>query len=188
MKLFASRMLTDFNQRRVQVDLLDSQKFLMCNCCKRNLILLPSMHDTSIMGAAAKATKRNPTLQILNLLKKTASLGQKVVNALRKDSMNGTRVKKVAPYLNRRSGATAAAHAIFSTPQDIFFLAICLWLSILPISFIRLSDSAISSFGNSGKLLVAWKEVCIPKTECRICFGNTKGCNVSLLAQILGCR
>lgn len=39
---------------RVQADLLDSQRFLKCSCCKGNGILLPSMHDTSVMYSLAQ--------------------------------------------------------------------------------------------------------------------------------------
>ncbi|KAM7463540.1 hypothetical protein LguiA_031661 [Lonicera macranthoides] len=42
-------------RRRIQVDLLESHKFLRCSCCsKSGNIMLPSMHDTSIMYALAQ--------------------------------------------------------------------------------------------------------------------------------------
>ncbi|XP_042046022.1 origin of replication complex subunit 3-like isoform X2 [Salvia splendens] len=37
-------------RRRIQADLLESRKFLKCSCCSKNDgVLVPSMHDTSIM-------------------------------------------------------------------------------------------------------------------------------------------
>ncbi|KAF5198593.1 Origin recognition complex subunit [Thalictrum thalictroides] len=42
-------------RRMIQVDLLKSHKFLLCSCCtKGGTVLLPSMHDTSIMYTLAQ--------------------------------------------------------------------------------------------------------------------------------------
>ncbi|XP_030533048.1 origin of replication complex subunit 3 [Rhodamnia argentea] len=42
------------SRRRIQVDLLESHKILSCSCCRNNNILLPSMHDTSIMYSSCQ--------------------------------------------------------------------------------------------------------------------------------------
>ncbi|PIN08727.1 Origin recognition complex, subunit 3 [Handroanthus impetiginosus] len=42
-------------RRRIQADLLESHKFLKCSCCGKNGgVLVPSMHDTSIMYSLAQ--------------------------------------------------------------------------------------------------------------------------------------
>ncbi|XP_051130457.1 origin of replication complex subunit 3-like [Andrographis paniculata] len=42
-------------RRRIQADLLDSNKFLKCSCCRKNTaVLLPSMHHTSILYSLAQ--------------------------------------------------------------------------------------------------------------------------------------
>lgn len=42
-------------RRRIQADLLESRKFLKCSCCSKNHgVLVPSMHDTSIMYTLAQ--------------------------------------------------------------------------------------------------------------------------------------
>ncbi|XP_057779122.1 origin of replication complex subunit 3 isoform X2 [Salvia miltiorrhiza] len=42
-------------RRRIQADLLESRKFLKCSCCRKNDgVLVPSMHDTSIMYTLAE--------------------------------------------------------------------------------------------------------------------------------------
>ncbi|XP_030469117.1 origin of replication complex subunit 3 [Syzygium oleosum] len=42
------------SRRRIQVDLLESHKILSCSCCRNDNILLPSMHDTSIMYSSCQ--------------------------------------------------------------------------------------------------------------------------------------
>ncbi|KAL3839651.1 hypothetical protein ACJIZ3_024242 [Penstemon smallii] len=47
--------LTGDPRRRIQTDLLESQKFLKCSCCSKSSgVLSPSMHDTSIMYSLAQ--------------------------------------------------------------------------------------------------------------------------------------
>ena len=64
----------------------------------------------------------------------------------------------------------------------------CFWLSILPFTIVvinQITKLCCLFPWSSNHLLVAWKEICLPKSERGLRFKDLKSWNITLLAKTL---
>uniref|UniRef100_A0A7N0UAB5 Origin of replication complex subunit 3 n=1 Tax=Kalanchoe fedtschenkoi TaxID=63787 RepID=A0A7N0UAB5_KALFE len=82
-------------RRQIQVDLLDVQKILKCNCCsKKGTILLPTMHDTSILYTLAQ--EHGDLINLHDWYHSFKTIINPVVNEKNKKKKSGTPKKRKA--------------------------------------------------------------------------------------------
>ncbi|KAK6164050.1 hypothetical protein DH2020_000914 [Rehmannia glutinosa] len=99
-----------------------------------------------------------------------------------------TGFRGIADLLFLTMGEGAGAGAFLELIRSVVQGVECFWLSILPIPSTvidRITNICCLFLWGERKALVAWKDICLPKTEGGLGFRDVKTWNLALLAKVL---
>ncbi|KAK6121511.1 hypothetical protein DH2020_044741 [Rehmannia glutinosa] len=97
-------------------------------------------------------------------------------------------VEKVASYINAWANCTLSYVGRTELIRSVVQGMECFWLSILPIPgaiIDKITNLCRLFLWGERKALVAWKNICLPKSEGGLGFRDIKSWNIALLAKVL---
>ncbi|KAK6122644.1 hypothetical protein DH2020_043620 [Rehmannia glutinosa] len=97
-------------------------------------------------------------------------------------------VEKIAGYINVWANCTLTYARQMELIRSVVQGVECFWLSILPIPSTvidRITNICRLFLWGERKALVAWKDICLPKTEGGLGFRDVRTWNLALLAKVL---